>query len=56
MKIDLHTINICCHLSSDNIEKLQINEYHNDYKWIDEQSELYHDAVNHPISLILKIK
>ena len=50
MKIDLHTINICCHLTSDNIENLHIDKYHDNYKWTAE--EVYHDAVNHAISLM----
>jgi len=52
MRTDLHTINICCHLTCDSIENIRIDEYHNDYKWINEQSESYHEAVNHPISLL----
>jgi len=33
-------------------ELLQIDGFHDEYKWINEQSELYHDAVNHPLSLM----
>lgn len=49
---DVHTVNICCHLISQSIEPLQFNKYHNAYKWVNQQSSLYHKAVNHPLSLI----
>lgn len=47
---DLHTINICCYLTVNNIDKLQFDKYHSDYKWVDEESDKYHKSVNYPIS------
>ena len=52
MHTDIHTVNVCCELATENIESLQIDLLHHDYKWVDRQSDLFHKAVNHPLSLV----
>lgn len=52
MITDVHTVNICCHLIPVNIDSLKINNYHSEYEWVNVQSNSYHKAVNHPLSLI----
>lgn len=52
MNTDVHTINLCCHLVPASIDCLKIDNNHIGYEWIDRQSDLYHDAVNHPLSLM----
>jgi colanic acid biosynthesis protein WcaH len=52
MNTDIHTVNICCQLITNTIASLQIDKYHNNYKWVNQQSDSYHNAVNHPLSLM----
>jgi colanic acid biosynthesis protein WcaH len=52
MNTDVHTVNICCQLIPVTITPLQIDMYHKDYKWVNQQSNSYHKAVNHPLALI----
>lgn len=52
MNTDVHTVNICCHLITSNADNLKVDKHHDDYKWIDQQSDSYHEAVNHPLSLM----
>jgi len=52
MNTDVHTVNICCKMIPANIGLLKFDKYHNDYKWVGEQSDSYHKAVNHPLSLL----
>ena len=52
MSTDVHTLNICCHLIPKNIDSLKIDKYHDEYIWIGESSNTFHDAVNHPLSLM----
>lgn len=49
---DVHTVNICCQLGTATIAPLQIDEYHEDFKWVNQQSDSYHKSVNRPLSLI----
>lgn len=51
MDTDVHTVNICCEMIPLNIAIMKFDKYHNDYKWIYKQSNSYHNAVNHPLSL-----
>ncbi len=50
MLTDIHTINICCQLIPKNIKDLKIDNLHTDFKWINKQNNLFHDAVNNPLS------
>jgi colanic acid biosynthesis protein WcaH len=52
MGTDVHTLNICCHLIPNNIDSLKIDKDHDEYIWIGESSNTFHDAVNHPLSLM----
>ena len=52
MDTDVHTVNICCHLVTATIVPLQIDKYHKDYKWVNQQSDSYHKSVNRPLSFI----
>ncbi|MBU1261321.1 MAG: NUDIX domain-containing protein [Planctomycetes bacterium] len=49
---DVHTVNICCEMIPVNIESFKFDKYHNDYKWVYKQSNSYHKAINHPLSLM----
>ena len=49
---DVHTVNICCHLSAHNFDNLTIDELHNGYIWVNlEQAKNLdlHSAVFKPI-------
>ena len=52
MRSEVHTVNICCCLAPMNAGSIKLDKYHNDFKWVSEQSCLYHKAVNHPLSLM----
>lgn len=52
MNTDVHTVNICCQLIPVTITSLQIDKYHINYKWVNQQCNEYHDAVNHPLSIL----
>ena len=52
MHTDVHTINICCEMIPSSIALLQFDKFHIDYKWVEKQSNSYHEAVNHPLSII----
>lgn len=52
MHSDVHTVNICCEMIPVSIESFKFDKYHNDYKWVNKQSNSYHKAINHPLSLI----
>ena len=52
MNTDVHTVNICCQLVTATIVPLQIDKYHKDYKWVNQQNDSYHKSVNRPLSLI----
>ena len=49
---DVHTVNVCCYLKPTNIKKFNLDKNHSDFKWINKQNKLYHEAVNRPLSLI----
>ena len=52
MLSDIHTVNICCHLSAQSFDNLTIDESHNDYIWVNmEQAKMLnlHSAVFKPI-------
>ncbi len=52
METDIHTVNICCHMVPSDISSLILDNYHDDYIWVCEQSVSYHKAINHPLSLM----
>ena len=52
MDVDKHTVNICCEMIPATISLLKVDEYHNDYMWVNKQSKSYHEAVNRPLSLM----
>lgn len=52
MKSDVHTVNICCELSTGSIEALKINNLHSDFIWVDSRNEKFHNAVNQPLELL----
>lgn len=52
MITDVHTVNICCELHVPDTILLETDKYHSDFKWVDKQSSAYHDAINHPLSLV----
>ena len=51
MHCDVHTINICCLLKTDDISVFRFDEFHNDFLWVDKLSSHFHPAVNNPLSL-----
>jgi len=52
MTTDVHTVNICCHLTPFSITPLHFDNYHSDYKWVTKHNNSYHRAVNNPLSLM----
>lgn len=52
MNTDIHTVNICCHLTPENVVELNIDNLHSDFIWVNQQSISFHKAVNFPLSLI----
>jgi len=52
MTTDIHTINVCCHMTVSNIDNLKFDKYHSDFIWIDKLNDEYHDCVNNPLSII----
>ena len=52
MVTDVHTVNICCQLIPENIEKLNIDDLHVDFIWVNQQSPSFHNAINTPLSLV----
>jgi len=54
MLSDIHTVNVCCLLSANNIDNISIDEYHDGFVWVNlaEAIELkLHAAVLSPISI-----
>ena len=50
---NVHTVNICCKLTiASHTDILKTDEFHSEFKWTNQQSYLYHIAVNRPLSLI----
>ena len=57
MLSDIHTVNICCHLSASDFHNLTIDESHTSYIWVNlEQAEMLnlHSAVFMPIMKCLE--
>jgi colanic acid biosynthesis protein WcaH len=57
MLSDIHTVNICCHLSVNGLESLTIDESHDGYIWVNvgQAKNLdLHSAVFKPISKCLR--
>jgi colanic acid biosynthesis protein WcaH len=52
MITDVHTVNICCALYTEDISALRLDKFHKSYLWVNKLSDDYHNAVNHPLSLI----
>ncbi len=52
METVIHTINICCHLVSENVEPIQFDRYHSEYRWVNKLNNSYHKAINHPLILM----
>jgi colanic acid biosynthesis protein WcaH len=52
MITDIHTVNICCELSASNIDSIRLDKFHTDCIWVSSLSSSYHNAVNHPLSII----
>lgn len=49
---ELHTVNICCHLSVLDIKELKIDQHHNEFKWVDAEeatSLKLHGSVLRPL-------
>ena len=51
MRTDIHTINVCCLLTANDLHHLRLDEFHSDYKWIDKIDSDYHEAVINPLLL-----
>ena len=52
MKTDIHTVNICSHLSVSDISMLNIDSFHDEYMWVDRQTAKtlnLHDSVLNPL-------
>ena len=32
---DIHTVNICCYLVTENIKNIKIDNYHDGFMWVD---------------------
>jgi colanic acid biosynthesis protein WcaH len=52
MTTDLHTVNVCCLLSVNNISNLFIDKLHTSFKWVNKLDKSYHPAVNNPLSFL----
>jgi colanic acid biosynthesis protein WcaH len=52
MYCDIHTINICCLLTTYDISVFRLDSLHNDFLWVDKLNANFHPAVNRPLSLI----
>ncbi len=52
MRTAVHTVNICCKIIPDRIDRLRVDALHSEYLWVSSQSDSYHSAVNHPLSLL----
>jgi colanic acid biosynthesis protein WcaH len=55
MLTDVHTVNICCHLTVTNMSKVVIDSHHEDYRWVGQeeaQTLPLHEAVRRPLSLV----
>jgi colanic acid biosynthesis protein WcaH len=49
---NVHTVNICCKLTIASMtDILKTDQFHSEFKWISQQSNSYHPAVNRPLSL-----
>jgi colanic acid biosynthesis protein WcaH len=52
MRVDVHTVNICCQLSVAEVDSLLLDAAHEDYRWVDleEAGNLHlHEAVRSPL-------
>jgi colanic acid biosynthesis protein WcaH len=57
MPSDIHTVNICCHLSTQLMNNITINKYHDGYMWANMEDAKYlnlHSAVFMPLSKCLQ--
>jgi hypothetical protein len=52
MLSDKHTLNVCCQLQVDEIYKLNIDKFHNDYLWTDIILDNLHISVVRPLKLL----
>jgi colanic acid biosynthesis protein WcaH len=52
MTTDIHTVNICCHISVADVSSLKIDLFHDDFLWVDSQLARtlgLHDSVLNPL-------
>src|SRR5204863_6533075 len=52
MHCDIHTINICCLLTANDISALRLDSLLNDFLWVDKLNPDFHSAVNNPLSIL----
>jgi colanic acid biosynthesis protein WcaH len=52
METDIHTVNICCKLTTNDISILRMDKNHNGFIWVEKQNSSFHSAINNPLSLI----
>ena len=58
MLCDVHTVNICCKVSSKSILSLRVNEEHDGYIWVDRHEAVdlaLHKSVINPLTMALQI-
>lgn len=52
MVTDVHTVNLCCHLTVTNITEVIVDNYHEDFRWVGQeeaQTLPLHEAVKRPL-------
>jgi len=56
MKSDIHTVNVCCHMTVQDISSLNVDGDHSDFRWVDHneiESLNLHPAVLQPLVMAL---
>ncbi len=48
----VHTVNICCRLTTSSIDNISIDHLHNGMIWVDKVNDSYHTAVKNPLSIL----
>jgi len=52
MHTDIHTVNICCHLTTESVKHIKIDKYHDEYMWVtyeNLENINLHPAVTRPL-------
>jgi colanic acid biosynthesis protein WcaH len=52
MHCDLHTVNVCCEMKTNNISSFKIDNNHNDFIWMNKIDPNYHLAVKKPLIIL----